>query len=79
MEAFDIKYILKVFFCYSIFCYPGAKEILPFREEACSSGTAEYAERSVRDYHCWVVEGPRVVEKLDQVLVRSKAWAAAAV
>jgi len=57
----------------------GTKEVLPFGEEACCTGTAKYSKRPISNYHCGVAEGSRVVEKLDQVLVCSEAWTAAAV
>jgi len=60
-------------------CGSGAEEVLSFREEACSAGTAEYSERPVGDYHCRMAEGSRIAKKLDQVLVCSEAGTAAAV
>jgi len=56
----------------------GTEEILSFREEACCAGTAKYSEGPVGDHYCRVAEGPRIVEKLDQVLVCSQAGTAAA-
>jgi len=70
-------YITYLFIVY--FCHPGTKEVLPFGEEACCTGASEYSERPVSNYHCGMAQGSRLVEKLDQILVRSEAWTAAAV
>jgi len=53
------------------FCDTGTKEILSFREETCCTGASEHTERPVSNHHCWVAQGSRVVEKLDQILVCS--------
>ena len=75
-----LKYILQQKF-YSVtqvtmlqpanFLDAGAKEILPFGEEACCTGTAKYSERPFGDHNCRVAQGSRLAEKLDQILVCS--------